>query len=132
MAIAKFGVLDLSIVTDRLIALVKMFKDASPLLKPPHTIFDINVTGNAPDAVRGGDECGLGMFLFHVTPNRFNRNISMPALRHAEISFEPLSLDLYYLVHAFAKDDYVKEQVAMSIALLCLHQNPIVRTTVSF
>jgi hypothetical protein len=53
-----------------------------------------------------------------------------PSGRAQLIPFQPLSLDLYYLITAFADDKYVEEQQAMSIVLNCFHQHPIVRKTV--
>jgi len=54
-----------------------------------------------------------------------------PPQRALTIPSQPLSLDLYYLVTAFDADNsYVHEQQAMSIALKCFHESPIVRTNV--
>jgi hypothetical protein len=46
---------------------------------------------------------------------------------HPPISFQPLALDLFYLLSAYSQNSYLEEQQAMSIALRIFHANPIVR-----
>ena len=41
-----------------------------------------------------------------------------------------MSLDLYYLLTAYADKNYVQEQQAMSIAIRCFYETPIVHKTV--
>ncbi len=130
MPIAHLGVLDLSIVTDALKSLLDGCVAASPLWTPENPKFDITVTGNPPDAVRSGNDVELSLYLFHVNQDRFQRNCPPPGMRIPEIPFQPLSLELSYLLSCYAGDDYVKEQQAMSIAMRCLHEHPIVRSTV--
>src|SRR5260370_40358294 len=43
---------------------------------------------------------------------------------------QTLALDLYYLLTAYAGKDYTLEQQAMSIALRCFYNNPIIKTVV--
>lgn len=144
MALSPLGVLDLSIVTDRLIALLNNCVSTSPLwntLTPPGQPFTIHVSGSMPETKRKLDGCQLTVSLLHVSQDKFQRNSAIvpsvtpaipnpPPARAQVIPFHPLSLDLYYLVTAFADDKYVEEQQAMSIVLNCFHQNPIVRTNV--
>jgi hypothetical protein len=144
MALSPLGVLDLSIVTDRLIALLNSCISTSPLwstLTPPGQPFTIHVSGAMPETKRKLDGCQLTVSLLHVSQDKFQRNSAIvpsvtpavpnpPPARAQVIPFHPLSLDLYYLVTAFADDKYVEEQQAMSIVLNCFHQNPIVRTNV--
>jgi hypothetical protein len=83
--------------------------------------------------------------LFHVAQDKYQRNspVTGPfapkpptnpqrwATRVPPIPAQPLSLDLYYLLSASSADgSYVQEQQAMSIALKCFHENPLVRITV--
>jgi hypothetical protein len=141
MALGLIGMLDLSIVTDRLIAMLKKCRDTSPLWTPANPKFPITVTGAAPDAVRKDGGCQLSLYLFHVSQDKFQKNspvlppVSFGAKSpHAQvpvIPFQPLSLDLFYLLTAFADQNYVHEQQAMSIALKCFHENPIIRTNVT-
>lgn len=144
------GLLDLSIVTDRLLSLLngcvqnsRLWSeeptppDGTPPGITPGQRFDINVTGLAPDEIRSLAGCQLSLYLFHVSQDQFQRNspVTGPttakgATRVPTIPYQPLSLDLYYLLTAYSKGSYIQEQQAMSIALKCLHENPIVRATV--
>ncbi|MEH2028388.1 MAG: DUF4255 domain-containing protein [Nostoc sp.] len=151
------GLLDLSIVTDRLISLLNASVQSSQLWSEettppdgtptginPGQRFDINVTGLPPDEIRSLTGCQLNLYLFHVVQDSFQRNspvtgpwttppVTDPTkttTRVPPIPYQPLSLDLYYLLTAYAKGSYIQEQQAMSIALKCFHENPIVRSTV--
>ena len=141
MALGLIGLLDLSIVTDRLVTLLKNAMAASPL----GLAFPINISGSAPDSVRQSGICELSLYLFHIAADKYQRNSPVtpprlpppfPADPRAQtqvpvIPFQPLSLDLFYLLTAFAATDYVHEQQVMSVALKCFHENPIVRTNVT-
>jgi hypothetical protein len=137
VALNTLGVLDLSFVTDTLIGLLRDCVDSWPLWAPPDgggngevNKFTIDITGAAPDTVRSLGQCQLSLYLFHVTPDPYQRNSPVVGPRAQPIPAQPLSLDLYYLLSAFAPDDYHQEQQAMSIAMRCFHQHPIVRASV--
>lgn len=131
------GVLDLSIVTDALIAVLTDCRDNSPLwdlegVDP----FNIVISGASPEEVRNEGNCQLSLYLFHVTEDKYQKNASWTpqAQRVGQTSpvrFQPLSLDLYYLLTAFAQGDYRQEQRAMSIAMRCFHDHPIIKATAS-
>lgn len=145
MALSPLGVLDLSLVTDRLIDILNNCISTSPLwdtLNPPGQPFTIHVSGSMPETKRKLDGCQLTVSLIHVSQDKFQRNSPVvppvsppiknpPPARAQLIPFQPLSLDLYYLVTAFADDKYTEEQQAMSIAMNCFYQNPIVRRNIS-
>ena len=125
------GLLDISSVTDRLIKLLDEAKDKSPLWKTKTIAkFTIKVTGDAPEVVRNRDNCQLSLYLFHVAQDKYQTNSPVTGYRVPPIPHQPLSLNLYYLLTAFAKDNYRQEQQAMSIAMRCFHENPIVRMNV--
>jgi len=133
MPLQPLGVLDLSIVTDRLIKLIEKSRDESPLwatLGATSPTFTITVTGAMPEAVRKDGGCQVSVYLFHVTEDKYQKNAPVTGPRVPPIPTQPLSLNLYYLVTAFADKDYVQEQQAMSIVLRCFHENPIVRENV--
>jgi hypothetical protein len=133
MALNSLGVVDLSFVTDSLLVLLKEAIDHSPLWSQPGAPvpgFIDPPTGNAPDAIVSRSNCQLSLFLFHVAPDPYQRNATVVGSRVHTIPTQPLSLDLYYLLSAYAKDNYQQEQQAMSIAMQCFHQNPIVSVTV--
>ena len=133
MALGKLGVLDLSIVTDRLIAILKNARDTSPLFKPigPLDKFTITITGSMPESVRTDGGCQLSVYLYHAAADKHQRNTPIMGPRVLPVPDQPIGLELYYLVTAFAGKDYVQEQQAMSIALKAFHENPFARTTVT-
>jgi hypothetical protein len=145
MALSPLGVLDLSLVTDRLIDILNDCISKSPLwdtLNPPGQPFTIHVSGSMPETKRKLDGCQLTVSLIHISQDKFQRNSPVvpqlppvgknpPPARAQLIPNQPMSLDLYYLVTAYADDKYVEEQQAMSIALNCFYQNPIVRRNIS-
>lgn len=137
MALGLLGVLDLSIITDALISLLDDCRDHSPLWNPnnlptnPGPTFTIKITGSMPETVRKDGDCQLSLYLFHVAQDKFQRNSPVMGPRSSVIPQQPMSLDLYYLLTAYADKNYVHEQQAMSIAMRCFYENPIVRKTVS-
>ncbi len=123
------GLLDLSAVTDELIRRLRACVQDS-LLWDQTPRFGIEVSGLPPDALTMRDGCQLSLYLFHVTPDRFQRNAPVTgpfsptgATRVPPLPAQPLSLDLYYLLTAYSAGDYVQEQRAMSIALKCLYES---------
>lgn len=138
MPLNPLGVLDLSIVTDRLKTMLEECRDESPLWITPNTPkFPIHVSGSMPESARKDGGCQLTVSLVHIAQDKFQRNSPVVAPptpsqppRPQLIPNQPLSLDLYYLITAFSDKGYVEEQQAMSIALRCFHENPIVRTSV--
>lgn len=137
MALGLLGALDLSVVTDTLIKILENCRDTSPLWNPnnlavnPGPSYTIHISGQAPETVRDSGDCELCLYLFHVAQDKFQKNAPVTGPRVPPIPYQPLSLDLYYLLTAFAKGDYVHEQQAMSIALRCFYENPIVRANVT-
>ena len=138
------GLLDLSIITDHLIQMLRDCISASALwnAEPPEEgapvgvnpgqPITIGVTGNAPDVLRDGGGCQLSLYLFHVALNPYQRNTPVVGDRKQvqTTPFQPLSLDLYYLLSAYSDSRYIEEQQAMSIALKCFHEHPIVHNVV--
>src|SRR6266700_7900652 len=134
MALGVLGVLDLSIITDTLIEQLKSCIQDSPLwateVPPVITPPTIAVTGAQPEAVRKEGNCQLSLYLFHVAQDKFQRNSPVMGPRSSVIPQQPLSLDLYYLLTAYAGKNYTQEQQAMSIALRCFYNKPIIKTVV--
>lgn len=136
MPLGLLGVVDLSIITDTLITLLENCRDNSPLWNPqglavnPGPAFMIKITGSMPETVRNDGDCQLSLYLFHVAQDKFQRNSPVMGPRASLIPQQPLSLDLYYLLTAYDKKNYIHEQQAMSIAMRCFYENPIVRKTV--
>jgi hypothetical protein len=118
---------DLSLVTDTLKSLLTGAVSASPIWVggPPSLSF----SGVNPELVKSSSECDLNVFLYHVTEDKFQKNSfwsqaaqSGGAPPHQPVAFEPMALDLSYLVSA-ASVSYETEQRVMSIVLRTLHEN---------
>ncbi len=122
---------DLSEITDALVAiLTSAVSSTSPIwgTQPGQVpFFSINVTGNSPETMRTSTtgECQLNLYLMHVAQNPFLRNtpiLGNNALLNTQL---PLSLDLSYLLTAYAADNSDREQQAMSIALRTFNEQPL-------
>ena len=129
-----WSVLDLSSITDDLIALLNdAVKNGSDAWLAPNgtgTIdyFQIQVSGTMPEADRDDAHgCLLSFYLLHVGQDPYFRNTPMSGAKAQTNKSQPLSLNLYYLLTAYAKKNYNQEQQAMSIALRCFHENAIVQ-----
>lgn len=142
MPVNPMGVLDLSIVTELLISTVSDYWPNSQLWSTlfSDAFFKPNITGLTPEAVRNQETCQLTISLIHVEPSKSQRNFvypqgqpaNSPSPRAQTIPALPLGLDLYYFVTAYSNQNYQQEQQAISIVLNCFHQNPILRTNVTF
>jgi hypothetical protein len=114
---------DLSAITADLIAMIQSAIIASPI--PP---FNVTVSGSMPQTVRHGDaDCQLSIYLLHVGRDPYWRNSPRDSGTLATKQ-QALSLNLTYLLTAFAHKDFVAEQQAMSIALHCFHEQPLHHT----
>jgi Pvc16 N-terminal domain len=139
------SVLDLSIITDELLDLLKAAFDPTSTIWTSHggpiDPFNVAISGAQPEAVHDNKEgdCQLSLYLLHVSQDKFYRNTPVPApytkMQHDPAMpgpypqlnrASPLTLDLYYLLSAFAKDNYNREQQAMGVALRCFHEHAIV------
>lgn len=124
-------IFDLSVVTDTLTRLVTTAWPNAPLWNPATPQFGVNVTGLSPDAVRQGQGAQLCLYLYHIDQDKAQESLFWNAQSQSTgrppVRYQPMALDLYYLLTAFAEGSYVQEQQAMSIALRVFHENPIVR-----
>src|SRR5690242_10926916 len=118
MGLNPLEVPDLTLITDKLI---QMLKDAG-LTSPPLT-FNITVSGSAPDTVREDADCQLSLYLFHIEQDKFQLNPPVTGKRAQIVPFQPLALNLYYMLSASAGKNYAQEQQAMSIAMRCFNEH---------
>ncbi len=124
--LAPLGVLDLSFVTQTLLGrLGKYMNSTAPI---PMSIIP---SGSMPDAVRQDSGPQLTFSLFHVMEDKFQRNSPLLNTRAQTIPFQPMSLDLYYLLSAFSQKSWEQEQQAMSLAMQFFYQNPIITIPVT-
>jgi Pvc16 N-terminal domain len=126
---------DISEITE---SLVKALNDAntnSPMwTKNGGTIvsnYIINITSSSPDSVRTGKpgDCQLNLYLMHVNQSPYLRNTPIMGPSAMRNTQQPLTLELTYLLTAFAEDNADREQQAMSIALQAFYQQPISTAT---
>src|SRR6266581_2723347 len=105
---------DLSIVTDTLRKILTDALAISPIWGGGPPPFSVNVSGQHPETPSGGADCELSLYLFHVGMDKFLANsFWSQAAQHggkAPIAFEPLSLDLWYMLSAQSQASYVHEQ----------------------
>ncbi|MGH3274236.1 MAG: DUF4255 domain-containing protein [Streptosporangiaceae bacterium] len=124
-------IFDLSVVTDTLKQLVDTEWPNAPLWTSATPRFAADVTGLSPEAVRLGQGAQLSLYLYHIEQNSATESLFWAAQSQSAggppIRYQPLALDLYYLLSAYAEGNYVQEQQAMSIAMRVFHENPMVR-----
>ena len=124
-------ILDLSVVTDTLKKLVDTKWPNAPLWTPATPQFAVDVTGLSPEAVRQGQGAQLSLYLYHIDENNAVESLFWTAQSQAAggppVQYQPLALDLYYLLSAYAEGSYIHEQQAMSIAMRIFHENPVIR-----
>ncbi len=124
---------DLSFVTHALSDILSSALQTSPLYGggPPPFSFAISNQhpSDAPDT--SGADCDINLYLFHVAEDRTLRNqfwsqksISNqpPGPPRQPIAFEPLCLDLFYLLTAHSQTNYQHEQATMSIGMRAFHE----------
>jgi hypothetical protein len=118
--------LDLSTVTDRIVALITQAVAGWPEWQTnggPVVPFNITVSPFMPEAVREEAVCHLNVYLFHIQPDPSVRNWPPTGRVAQPNTSQPLGLTLYYLLTAYSKESATQEQQAMSIALSALHEN---------
>jgi hypothetical protein len=123
---------DLSLVTDTLKGLLTTAIAGSPIWGgggPP----TVSISGINPDLVTSAADCDLNLFLYHINEDKYLKNSfwtqaaqSGGSPVHQPVAFEPMALDLWYLLSARSSVSYELEQQVMSIALRCFHENAIV------
>jgi len=137
MTVAIFGTPDLATISSFLVDLVRSCNDSSAAWNPdgtnppPGPDFTLDVSSSAPDAVRTLGNCQLSIYLFHVSADPYNRNQPLNGQFPGLVPYLPLGLNLFYLVTAFDTQTAAHEQRAMSIAMKCLHEHPIIRTNLT-
>lgn len=123
-------IFDLSVVTDALKRLVDTEWPNASLWTPATPLFAVDVTGLSPDAIRQGQGAQLSLYLYHIEESIATENLFWAAQAQSAggppLRYQPLALNLYYLLSAYAEGNYIQEQQAMSIAMRVFHENPVV------
>ena len=127
--------LDVSLVTDALRQLLLDALATTPLYGGNGPGFNVAVTGEHPQAPATGADCDLNLYLFHLTEDKHLRNQfwsqghitgQPPGPPRQPVAFEPLCLDLYFLLSAQSPGSYVQEQQVMSVAVRAMHEHATV------
>jgi Pvc16 N-terminal domain len=126
---------DISEITESLVKALSDANNNSPMwTKNGGTIvsnYIINITSSSPDSVRTGKpgDCQLNLYLMHLNQSPYLRNTPILGSSAMSNTQQPLTLELTYLLTAFAEDNADREQQAMSIALQAFYQQPISTAT---
>lgn len=125
---------DLSIVTDALRAILTDALTASPVFGGGPPPFSVTVTGQHPETPSGGSDCELCLYLFHVGADKYLANSFWTQAGQAgggvgrqPVAFEPLALDLWYMLSAQSQASYVQEQQVLGIAMQAFHEHATVK-----
>jgi Pvc16 N-terminal domain len=124
--VAPIGVLDLSFVTQTLLGLLGTYMNTTAPIP-----MSIVPSGSMPDAVRQDSGPQLTFSLFHVVADKFLRNSPILNSRAQTLPFQPMALDLYYLLSCFAQKNWEQEQQAMTLAMQFFYQSPIITMAVT-
>jgi hypothetical protein len=125
---------DLSIVTDTLRDILTDAINASPVFGGGPPPFSVTVSGQHPDTPGSGSDCELSLYLFHVAPDKFLANSFWTQAAQSgggtgkqPVAFEPLCLDLWYMLSAQSQGSYVQEQQVLGIAMQAFHEHATVK-----
>ena len=120
---------DISSITQSLYDLLT--KALNDSVNPPLSIpqFNCSINCASPETARSGQDCQLTLYLLHVSRDPYWRNAPPDGGRPQPNTAQPLSLNLHYVLTAWADTNFTHEQQAMTIALQCFHSNPIYRPT---
>jgi hypothetical protein len=121
---------DLSIVTDTLRDIITGALTSSPVWGGGPPPFSFVVSGRHPDTPSGTVDCELSLYLFHVSSDRFARNGFWTQASQSgggtgtqPVAFEPLSIDLWYMLSTESRTSYVREQQVLGVAMQALHEH---------
>jgi hypothetical protein len=118
------ALLDLSLVTQTLTDLIRIHVDASDAWSGGAP----DVTALPPDKLEG--ENTLGFYLYHVTEEIQNKTAYVPGVSDAPVRYNPMTLNLYYVLTAHSDLDGVtathREQLMMGLAMKALHDHPFI------
>jgi hypothetical protein len=121
---------DLSLVTDTLRQILADAVNSNPLWGGPPP-FHVNVSGRHPEdaAQNPHADCELDLYLFHIGADKFLANSFWSSQAQSggggqqPVAFEPLCLDLWYMLSAQSKASYVHEQQVLGVAMQAFHEH---------
>lgn len=120
---------DISFVTDKLRDILTAAINSSPVFGGVKPTFSVNVSGQHPETPSQAD-CELSLYLFHVSADKFLANSfwtqaaqSGGGVGKQPVAFEPLALNLWYMLSAQSKTSYTQEQQVFGIAMQAFHEH---------
>lgn len=117
---------DLSLVTDTLTGFISAAILASPAYTGAGAPTRPTVTAQHPDEPSAA-ETRLNLYLFHIAADAHQVNNfwtqSSQGGPGQPIAFEPLALDLWYMLSAESATSYNQEQLALGVAMQGLHEH---------
>ncbi len=120
--------MDLSLITQSLVTLLKTHIEASSVWPTGNTL---SVVPDPPDKLDGDNT--LGVYLYHVQEDPFNKNLQSDWNRPAHIRYNPMPLQLFYMLSAHSGLNSpvgtFREQLIMGCALKALHDFPVIDDT---
>ena len=121
--------LDLSLVTETLVNVIKEQISSPPTVVPPQV--SVLVSPLPPDKLKGDHT--IGVYLYHVVEDAHRKNLPPPGPDFPPVALTPMGLHLYYQVCAHSDvdgDTGTKiEQTLMGVAIKALHDHPVVDKT---
>jgi Pvc16 N-terminal domain len=121
---------DLALVTDALLKIVTDAVNASPVWGGGPPPFSVSISGQHPETPTGNHDTELSLYLFHIGPDKFLANNFWTQAAQSgggtgkqPVAFEPLSLDLWYMLSAQAQASYQHEQQVLGVAMQALHEH---------
>lgn len=121
---------DLALVTDALLKIITDAVNTSPVWGGGPPPFSVHISGQHPETPTGTFDCELSLYLFHIGPDKFLANNfwtqaaqSGGGTGQQPVAFEPLSLDLWYMLSAQAQSAYQHEQQVLGVAMQALHEH---------
>ena len=126
--------LDLSLVTDTLRQILSDALAENPLWGGGPRPSNVAVSGQHPEQPSAQADCELNLYLFHVGADKFLANSFWTSQAQSgggggkqPVAFEPLCLDLWYMLSAQSKTSYVHEQQVLGVAMRAFHEHGTVK-----
>jgi hypothetical protein len=117
---------DLSLVTDTLTAFITAAIQASPIYTGPDAPPKPTVTAQHPETPAAA-ETQLNLYMFHIAADAHQANAFWSQAAQSggrqPVAFEPLAIDLWYMLSAQSASSYHQEQQALGVAMQALHEH---------
>jgi hypothetical protein len=121
------ALLDISLITDTLVKLIKDYVEASPAW----TGANLDVSALPPDKLTGDNT--IGLYLYHIAEDPYFKNMPPPSPDTPPVRYVPMGVTLSYQLTAHTQqqneNDVKREQTMLGIATKALHDYPVIDDT---